>query len=301
MRGILRVRLFISLAVAALAAGPVAEPPAVRPIVVLVHGRGHLDADSAVLRREWKRGLDTALASVGLPALGADDLRLAWYADVLDPDFESPCDTAPAKGDSLGLDSFARVLLGALASSVPKTEAPEARALLGDLLYIIDESTRCAAERRVGTVIEAAIAQKRPVIVVAYSLGSLVAYGYLNARPVTTSQNDLMLVTLGSPLGNSDMRGLLGGGSDSLRIPAIVSAWENVYDPDDPFAAPLESVVSGRGVRDRETARPSADDSHYIGRYLRDPATGGAVGRALCVAASNPWPACSRLTAPRKL
>jgi hypothetical protein len=118
---------------------------------------------------------------------------------------------------------------------------------------------------------------------------------------VATKSSELMLVTLGSPLGNADMRGLLGGGSDSLRIPAVVSAWENVYDPDDPFAAPLESVVAGRGVRDGATASPSKDDSHYIGRYLRDPATGAALGRALCVAGSNPSPACSRLTAPRKL
>lgn len=302
MRGIPRVRLLIPLAVAALTAGPLAKPPAPPgPIVVLVHGRGHLDADSAALRKEWKRSLDTALASVGLPALGADDLRLAWYADVLDPDFDSPCDTAEVEGDSLGLGSFARVLLGALAASVPKTEAPEARALLGDLLYVIDASTRCSAELRVGHVIEAAIAQKRPVIIVAYSLGSLVTYSYLNARPVTAKPRELMLVTLGSPLGNADMRGLLGGGSDSLRIPAAVSAWENVYDPDDPFAAPLESVVAGRGIRDRATETSSADDTHYIGRYLRDPATGAALGRALCVAGSNPWPACSRLTAPRKL
>jgi len=103
---------------------------------------------------------------------------------------------------------------------------------------------------------------------------------------------------LGSPLGNRDVRDMLGGGSDSLRMPAGVSAWENIYDPNDPFAAALQAPGSTLGILDRVTKSPSDYDAHYIGRYLRDPATGAAVGRALCAAASNSGPACLRLTDP---
>lgn len=291
--------LALPLAIAAVAVGSIVAQPAPRPIVILVHGRGHLDADSASLRREWKRDLDSALATVGLPRLAAEDVRLAWYADALDPDVESPCATNELRTDSLGFEGFARGLIVALATALPKTEAPEARALLGDLLYVTDAATRCAAERRVGSVIESAISEKRPVVVVAYSLGSLVAYGYLNARaPAAKRHGDVRLITLGSPLGNREIRDMLGGGRDSLRVPAGVSVWENVYDPSDPFAAPLEGSVSAKGIRDRATASPSDYDSHYIGRYLRDAATGGAVGRALCAAASDIGEACSRLADP---
>jgi hypothetical protein len=108
------------------------------------------------------------------------------------------------------------------------------------------------------------------------------------------------LITLGSPLGNPEIRGILGGGNDELRMPASVSVWENVYDPGDPFAAPLDDSATARGIRDRATESPSADDAHHIGRYLRDPATGAAVGRALCAAVSNQSQACSRLTAAQK-
>ena len=294
--------LVVPIAVAVLAVGSVTPQPAPRPIVILVHGRGHLDADSGALRREWKRDLDTALAIVGLPRLAAEDVRLAWYADALDPKVEGApqCATRETESDSLSFGAFTRGLIGALATALPKEEAPEARALLGDLLYVTDASTRCAAERRVGHVIESAIAEKRPVIVVAYSLGSLVAYGYLNARAPADRRDDLRLITLGSPLGNPEIRGILGGGSDALRMPAAVIAWENVYDPSDPFAAPLEDSASTRGMRDRATETPSADDAHHIGRYLRDPATGAAVGRALCAAISNQSPACSLLSAAQK-
>jgi hypothetical protein len=62
--------------------------PELRPVVILVHGRGHLGQDTAALRREWKRDLDSSLTLVGMPRLADADVRLAWYADVLDPDSE---------------------------------------------------------------------------------------------------------------------------------------------------------------------------------------------------------------------
>jgi hypothetical protein len=301
MRGIPHMRaLVLPFVIALLTVGSAAVRPGPRPVVILVHGRGHVDGDSATLRRQWKRDLDSAIAAVGLPRLAAEDLRLAWYADVLDPAFESRCAAKETASDTLGFEGFARGLIGALAMALPRDEAPEARALLGDLLYATDEATRCAAERRVGNAIQSAFAENRPVIVVAYSLGSLVAYGYLNSRGVPArAQETLRLITLGSPLGNPQIRELLGGGIDSLRMPAAVISWENVYDPNDPFAAALEQGAGVR-MRDRVTVSPSAEDAHHIGRYLRDPAAGAAIGRALCEAAPDLAEACRRLLAPQK-
>src|SRR5688572_14456411 len=239
----MRVLFLLPIAVATLALGgrSVEQPRGARPVVILVHGRGHIDDDSAALRRLWKRDLDSSLASVGLPHLVDSDVRLAWYADVLDPAFEGTCDLATTAGDSLGLETFARDFFASLANALPKSEAPEARGLLGDILYAVDASKRCAAERRVGGVIEAAAKEHRPIVVVAYSLGALVAYDYLNSRSASEKMiSGVRLVTIGSPLGISGIREILGHGSASLRMPPGVSDWDNVYDPNDAFAGAVE-------------------------------------------------------------
>ncbi|MEX2154421.1 MAG: hypothetical protein WD825_13860 [Gemmatimonadaceae bacterium] len=292
------MRLFFLAAAALLTTAPLPNRPKTpRPVIIIVHGRGHVDADSAALRRVWQRDLDSALTSVGLPKLASGDVRLAWYADVLDPDFESSCVVPDSETDSLGLVTFARDFLGSLVSTLPRNESREVRGLLGDLLYVLDASRHCAAERRIGNAIETAASENRPVIVVAYSLGSLVTYGYLHARASDSRPlPDLHLITIGSPLGNREVRELLGQGGDSLRVPPNVRAWENVYDPHDGFAAPLEGSAP-RAVRDRITESAVSDgDPHHIGRYLRDRATGAAIGRALCASARTELgDACRRL------
>ena len=258
--------------------------PELRPVVILVHGRGQLGQDTAALRREWKRDLDSSLTLVGMPRLADADVRLAWYADVLDPDSEGSCAIRAASDDSLGFGDIARGLLGFLANAVPPDDSREMRGLMGDLLYALDPSKQCAAERRVGDVIEAAAREDRPVIVVAYSLGSLVTYGYLKSRaPDAKRTNNLRLVTVGSPLGVRAIREMIfGEGGDTLRIPPTVTAWENVYDPNDFFSAPLEGVLYPHSIHDRPTHASEREDPHNLGRYLRDRATGAAVMRAIC-------------------
>jgi hypothetical protein len=291
--GITRMR-FLLLLIALLLTGASAQSQQSRPVVVLVHGRGHLDDDSLAIRRQWKRDLDSALAAVEMPALRDEDVRLAWYADVLDPAADLGCAISPAASDSAGFETFARDFLGSLASALPRNESREARMLLGDMLYAVDASRRCGAERRVAGAIDSALAHRRPVIVVAYSLGAIVAYGNLVRREPRSQE--LHFITLGSPLGNPEIRTLLGGTPEPLRLPDGVRTWENVYDPDDAFAAPLAG--STRGVRDRATVTGARGDPHYVRRYFRDAATGAALGRALCAATAGvPTPACTRLRA----
>ncbi|HEY8176709.1 MAG TPA: hypothetical protein VIF32_13500 [Gemmatimonadaceae bacterium] len=261
------------------------------PIVVFVHGRGLLGQDTAALRREWKRDLDSSLALVGMPRLRDENVRLAWYADVLDPESDSLCATAALNdADSLSFGDLARGLLGFLASAVPKDESLEMRGVMSDLVYAIDASKRCAAERRVGSVIEAAARENRPVVVVAYSLGSLVAYGYLHSRPPSAKTSTrLRVVTLGSPLGVPAIRQMVFGDNvNTLSMPAAVSGWENLYDPNDLFSGPVEGILVGGIVKDRALRALPLDEAHFISRYLQDRATGAAVMRALCeVAPSN--------------
>jgi hypothetical protein len=280
----------VACGVAATHARPVASP---RPVVILVHGRGQLGQDTASLRREWKRDLDSSLKLVGIPALPDEDVRLAWYADVLDPDSDSLCDSAE-NSDSLGFGDVARGFLALISSAVPNDDSREVRGLMGDLLYALDAPKRCAAERRVGGIIASALREKRPVIVVAYSLGSLVTYGYLRSSRAEASPGALRLVTIGSPLGVRVIRELVFGESvERLTLPGSVTSVENVYDPNDFLSAPLEGVLSATSVRDDATHASERDDPHNLTRYLRDRATGAAVMRALCASTNDGYPACA--------
>jgi pimeloyl-ACP methyl ester carboxylesterase len=139
-------------------------------------------------------------------------------------------------------------------------------------------------------VIEAAARENRPVVVVAYSLGSLVAYGYLHSRPPSAKTSTrLRVVTLGSPLGVPAIRQMVFGDNvNTLSMPAAVSGWENLYDPNDLFSGPVEGILVGGVVKDRALRALPLDEAHFISRYLQDRATGAAVMRALCeVAPSN--------------
>lgn len=257
------------------------------PVVLLVHGRGHVADDSAVLRRRWKSELDSGLARVGAPLLDDTNVRLAWYADVLDAESDTVCDVRD-EADSLGLRDFARGLLGTLSAAL-RHESSEARSVISDVLFVIDSGKRCAAVRRVGDAVERAVAEQRPVVIVAYSLGAVVAYDYLLHR-TRNATVPVRLITVGSPLGNREIRELLGVTVDSVRIPATVESWENIYDPDDPFAARIRAGERGAAISDRavvDTVRADGD-GHYIGHYLRDRATGAALARALGVGMKMP-------------
>lgn len=263
-------------------------PPAdARPLVLMVHGRGQLGFDSAATRREWKRDLDSALAVVGMPKLRDADVKLAWYADVLDPESTAACAVARADSadlEEIGLASLARGFLASITSAMARSdETLGARGLLGDLLFFVDRDTRCAAEERVATLLQSAAKERRPAIVVAYSLGSLVTYGYLSRARASDLPRDLRLITLGSPLGVREIRELLiDSAADTLPAPAGVTSWDNIYDPDDPFSAPLSGKVAFSGLRDLPTELASNEGPHQIARYLRDRSLGSAVARALC-------------------
>lgn len=250
------------------------------PVVVLVHGRISAESDTSMLRREWKSALNASLSDRGFRALADADVRLAWYADALDPMSEG-CARAPE--DDAGLDAFG-FLLGAIVGSIPNGEAREAKSLVNDVMYVLDESRRCAAQRRVGREIERAIATGRPVVILAYSLGSVVTYQYLQKREPRASDSReprIDLVTIGSPLGVPGLRAMLGLNADSLTRPAVVRSWMNIHDPNDPVAGPVLGGTTLPGISDRAISRAGGADAHTIEHYLRDRATAETLGRLL--------------------
>ena len=66
-----------------------------RPIVLLVHGRGMSDRDTAATRKMWQQALASGARTLTSESLIGDrDVRVVWYADVLDPRSGASCDYA---------------------------------------------------------------------------------------------------------------------------------------------------------------------------------------------------------------
>ncbi|HJQ19888.1 MAG TPA: hypothetical protein VJ867_06015 [Gemmatimonadaceae bacterium] len=278
---LLALGIFISAACACVSAGARARGDEQRPIIVFVHGRGQFGQDTAILRREWEADMDSSLALQGVPPLRDSDVRLAWYADALDPDSAYECGSRLATADAglTQLRDVASGFLNFLAGAIGE-DSRELRGLVGETMYVLDARTRCAAENRVGQVLTAAARENRPVIVVAFSLGSLVTYGYLLRDD---SLHNLRLITIGSPLALRPVREIIFGETgDGLRVPSGVVSWTNVYDAADVLSGPLSGQLPGNVAQDVATHAPASEEAHVIARYLRDPATGSALMSAIC-------------------
>jgi chorismate mutase len=124
-----------------------------------------------------------------------------------------------------------------------------------------------------------------PTILVAHSLGSVVAYDVLREFPGMFVPG---MVTMGSPLSIGHFRRSLareGEAGDCLPVPEMLHRWVNVYSELDPLV--LGSGIAsyfegggaddGRGPVDREAENHGYLDAHSPDQYLRSQATATAV------------------------
>ena len=164
------------------------------------------------------------------------------------------------------------------------------RALVGDLLYLGDRWRRCGVERRFASTLDLAARQRRPVVLVAHSFGSLVSYDYLRADRRNARQSAPAIhryVTLGSMLGIPELQELLLGRAGPLALSARVRSWVNVRHRGDPFAASLldsaDASPRGAGPKIRELVTDvQTYEPHDIVGYLRDPVAARAIVWAWC-------------------
>ncbi|MFJ3230065.1 hypothetical protein [Streptomyces sp. NPDC086787] len=272
-----------------------------------VHGVGKQRLGANSLLREWEPALADGLERAEGPKLTPGDLRIAFYGDL----FRPPGRTL-AVGDPLytadDVDDLEAALLmewwAACASADPAVPPPGAdtlarspgsvqtalrllqrsrffagvslRALVFDLKqvrrYLLDEELRAGARARVEEAIE-----PDTRVVVAHSLGSVVAYEALCARP---GHRVRALVTIGSPLGMrmiyERLRPEPGGWPGAPDTPR----WTNIVDKGDVVAAVRDlSPLFGTGVRGR--AVHNGSHAHDATLYLTALETGEAVAEGL--------------------
>lgn len=271
-------------------------PPAPRPVVLFLHGRGFQDGDTASLRAEWREALDDGVFEVaGRRLLEDDDFRLVWYADALTantgcpddgPEADWPEDDRPESRarDLATVLGTAGTLMALAAEWMGGPEGEALRALAGDLRFLGDERGRCGAEERLADALSDAALEGRPVVLVAHSFGALVSYHHLRTRAPAEGPEIRRWITVGSLLGHPELRRLLLD-EDGDGLPPRVGSWVNVHDPRDPFSAPLLGL-DGReppaAIENRATERSWAGDHHDPARYLVDPSTARAVLEAWC-------------------
>src|SRR5258708_339515 len=268
-----------------------------RPLVLLVHGRGYLTRDSAMIRRQALHALrEGSFGLTGDSLLADDDVRKVWYADVLDSRHRDSIQVKTCARRDEGaatmisaasiLRVFALFASDLIEASVSGDQADDVRGVAGDLRFFGDQASRCLAEGRIADAISRAGDDGRPVVLVAHSLGALVTWSYLqhrNSGGESQPPEIRRLVTIGSPLGSDELRELLLDDTGPLALPLAVRSWVNIVNEPDPFASRLLGRDS-TGSQTRaipevsDVATQNGDDEpHELLSYLRDRSTVQAV------------------------
>lgn len=244
--------------------------------VVMVHGAGNALWGPGSIKAKWFPALADGLHWHGV-TLDPDEVAVAFYGDLFrrDPErgYDPPVDVrrtlATVTQVVQGMDPH--VDLDELAKALAEQHLDHLLAQAG--AYVQDEGLRREARGR----LERAVGPDTAVVV-AHSLGTVVAYETLCAHPEWPVTD---LVTLGSPLAGEVVFSLLQPAPSGARgaWPGSLAAWTNVRNDDDPACrSPFEGRFDGPVV-DR-----AVDNGHRVHDpepYLNNPVTGLAVATGL--------------------
>lgn len=125
------------------------------------------------------------------------------------------------------------------------------------------------------TGVSAAIAKDVETVVVAHSLGTVVAYNLLRQQGHLRGWNCVLFVTVGSPLAIGEIRKTIRGLAP-IRCPACVKRWFNAMDERDVVALyPLDTArfpldPATPAIENRQGVRNRTSNRHGIAGYLDD-------------------------------
>ena len=133
------------------------------------------------------------------------------------------------------------------------------------------------AREKARNEVVAAVERENARIVIAHSLGSVVAYEALHSRPDLEVE---LFITLGSPLGMPGVvfeklqPGPVGGRGIS---PPRITRWVNIADRGDPVAIPVGGLAPLFGAVSDYTTLIGLFDFHRVLKYLAEPTTATAI------------------------
>ncbi len=288
--------------------------------LVFIHGRSQQGKDAAALKAEWidawRAGLERA--GLAMPLVEAA-IRFPYYGDTLAElsSGAAPANAAPVaiRGRPAPEEQdFARDVLEEIAAGAGITRADldaetggatQRRGLqnwawVQAVLRLIDRRVPFASAAaialftrdvfhylstaRVTTAIDAGVApaidSDGPSVVVAHSLGTVVAYRLLTRAGGERGWDLPLFVTLGSPLGIRRIRESLA----PTRHPGCAQRWFNAFDRRDLVALhPLRSphFAVDPPIDNKDDVENHTDNRHGIGGYLNDPVVARAIHDAV--------------------
>ncbi|MFC7941189.1 hypothetical protein ACFU2J_33850 [Streptomyces sp. NPDC057387] len=278
--------------------------------VVFVHGIAQETKGEESLLGEWYPALCDGLALAGAVPIGRTEVSMAFWGHVFRPAGHRALGLPPLDAFDVEQGLEEELLLGwweaaaAAERRVPGPEEPARlrtprlvqRALnalshsaffagLGESLMVhaARQVRRYFTESDVRSAVQDEFAKRvtdRTEVVVAHSLGSVVAYEALCAHP---GWRDLTLVTLGSPLGVRKLvfdRLVPPPAGGAARWPVPVKAWTNVADAGDAVAL-VKELAPAFGRRINDVPVHNGARAHDARPYLTARETGAAVARAL--------------------
>lgn len=280
-----------------------------------VHGMRQEAKDPAALRSVWETALIKAWGSASLPEQGYA-LEMPFYGDVLHELTEQVRGQAPAviargaggPGEFTPLEEALIRQMGAdagISDADVRTELGQeivargpanwewvqglARLLqrrvpgLGDFgLRFVRQVDAYLTRPHIREAVDELVAPclaGEPTVVVAHSLGTIVAYRLLQKAGATARVP--LFVTLGSPLGIDAIKQHIR--PPKLGRPSGVAHWLNGTDERDYVAliSRLDKNTFATGIENLSDISNRRDDAHFIGDYLSDKRIADRIHKAL--------------------
>lgn len=284
--------------------------------LIMIHGRGQAGKDPAVLEKEWRDALGYGLSRAEKTLPPGTTIEFPYYGDTLERLLGQLNTPFAIDGTARGTESDVEKelrgeILKDLAAAMGVTDADIERELAGQPVprspanwgwvqailravdrvpgvnsAAIDAFTRDvyvylsypAVRARVDRVVAAAFTDE-PCVVLAHSLGTIVAYNVLLVR--ASAPPVARFITVGSPLGIRAIKRRLAA---PLRAPACVGNWFNAYDDRDVVAL---VALDARGfdvtppIENKSDVLNFTDNRHGIAGYLADPVVAAGVAEYL--------------------
>ncbi len=284
--------------------------------LLLVHGRAQEGKSEEIIRDEWMTALRRGFAVAGVREPADIRIDVPFYGDKLDELLRHrdlpQADNVATRGDAAddGYAAFLRdVAVQASENGIvadqeldaelrgPQERGPENWAWVQAIIRVVDRRATGVAsfgigkllrdvfiyvnDRPVRRAINAIVAEKltgEPTVVVAHSLGSMVAYEVLRAHAGNMVPR---YVTVGSPLG---IRAISQRLATPLTMPAGAADWYNAFDPHDVVALyPLDAAnfAITPEIKNYPYVNNHTDNRHGIGGYLDDAEIAAQIATAL--------------------
>jgi pimeloyl-ACP methyl ester carboxylesterase len=287
-------RLAWALLLATPLAAASAQPE--RPMVVFVHGRGQAGNTADEVRAYFTRAFaDGQRRAFAVPVVTDGDIAFVWYADAIDESMKPPpiaqncaAASAPTPEETARWNDWRTSLIGVLGGL--GLEKAILDAFMNDTYrYLSGAEARCQVDSRLELALTRNL--RRPLIVVAHSMGGIVSFASIRQNATTPLEDDRLridrLVTMGTQVGlEVILQGLLGSLIElPVDEPNTIRSWINFINQDDKLAFPTKdsfrATDAARKPRDvRIDARGIS--RHAAATYLSDASVVRAIVFAWC-------------------